>query len=170
MKKTTAAAVAAAVGAALLLGGAGTLAYWSDTDSSVTQVISSGTLEIGAPAEDAGIWKDSADKTITNIVPGDTVTTVVNVPVTLTGENLKAELAVEKVDVGANPFSTKLDVSTSVGTGVDALELTSESVIPADGVPVTITVTLPFDATEDDIADMTKTLSFDLDYTLTQVQ
>src|SRR5690606_34200346 len=54
MKKTTAAAVAAAVGAALLLGGAGTLAYWSDTETSATQSISSGKLNLDAAT--GGTW------------------------------------------------------------------------------------------------------------------
>lgn len=170
MKKTTAAAVAAAVGAALLLGGAGTLAYWSDTQDSAAQTISSGTLDIGTVASTAGVWKDSSNKTITNLVPGDTVTTVVNIPVTLIGENLKAKLAVTKVDTVASPFSAKLAVSTSVGAGAAAMDLTSATVIPAGGVPVTVTVTLPFDASTSDIADMAKSLSFKLNYTLTQVQ
>ena len=74
MKKTTAAAVTAAVGAALLLGGAGTLAYWTDEAASADQTISSGSLDLGT--------LDSGDWTVTNgavvdaaftggIVPGD---------------------------------------------------------------------------------------------------
>ncbi|WP_183086308.1 alternate-type signal peptide domain-containing protein [Mycetocola tolaasinivorans] len=107
MKKTTTAAIAATLGAALLLGGAGTLAYWTDTKDASPQVINSGNLELGQI--DSATWsvqqivgdkKSDAVKVDPNnfrIVPGDVLTTTVNVPVTLVGTDIKASLKVDDI-------------------------------------------------------------------------
>ena len=49
MKKSTKGAVAVAAAAVLLTGGAGTLAYWSDSVDLPGGSISSGSLSLGTP-------------------------------------------------------------------------------------------------------------------------
>lgn len=180
MKKTTAAAVAAAVGAALLLGGAGTLAYWSDTETSATQTISSGNLDLGTLVD--GTW------TVTNgsvvkanytgaIVPGDTLTKTVNVPVTLAGQNINATLAVTTPAVNTSPtlsdsnLASALSVSVvSVGGTTGASKTITGATTATPTVPVVISVEFPF-GTAPDSSDLTelKSISFTSKYTLTQI-
>ena len=180
MKKTTAAAVAAAVGAALLLGGAGTLAYWSDTETSATQTISSGSLDLGTLSD--GTW------TVTNgsvvnaaytgaIVPGDKLTKTVNIPVTLSGQNINATLAVTTPAVNTAPNLSNADLASaltvsvaSVGGDAGASKTFTGAKTATPTVPVVITVEFPFGTTAD-ASDLTelKSISFTSKYTLTQI-
>lgn len=185
MKKTTTAAIAASVGAALLLGGAGTLAYWTDTETSGTQNIASGNLDLG-PLQ-AGNWKiqHSANGKTTQpvdyntgakIVPGDILTQTVQVPVTLVGENMKAKLTVNGPKVeGDATFSKQLTTAITsingqpVNGAANGITLTPTSV--NNGVvPVTVSVTYPFgtQATKPG-AEVNQTVSVSSSYTLEQV-
>lgn len=176
MKKTTAAAVAAAVGAVLLLGGAGTLAYWSDGATTTQQTISSGELVI----DDANIasWNvkngagDTAGKTFSgSIVPGDILTTTVNVPVKLVGQNIKGELVVAK-NVSSTFDAANATVAVALGgvsvpNGITAGATADKLVFskPFSGnIPVTITVSFPSGSA----IDMNKKLDVGVNYVLTQ--
>jgi alternate signal-mediated exported protein len=180
MKKTTTAAVAATVGAVLLLGGAGTLAYWNDTVNSDAQTISSGSLDLGAIDGTKQQW------TVTNgtrtsvpltgaVVPGDVLSTTMDVPVTLSGQNIEAVLTVGTPKLVASPASadaaaliSKLKATvTQVGEDEDTNSTrivgTKNATTP---VPVTITVT--FDALTDTQVAQLQTIDFTVDYTLEQ--
>ncbi|NRG41028.1 alternate-type signal peptide domain-containing protein [Rathayibacter sp. VKM Ac-2835] len=96
MKKTTKGAIAAGAAAVLLLGGAGTLAFWSDSEPIDAGAIESGnlTLEV-AP----GTWADETPGTTTGalfdpatdlIVPGDVITYTTAATVSGIGKNLEA--------------------------------------------------------------------------------
>jgi alternate signal-mediated exported protein len=202
MKKTTTAAVAATVGAVLLLGGAGTLAYWSDTETSTNQTISSGNLDLNAITSGQQVWKiqqiadgmKTSSVTVdanTTIVPGDVLTTTVQVPTKLVGTNMKARIDVSDAKVVALD-ATKVDgldkklvvdvqsINGTVLTTVNNVKKTSVDVtpanIPADGnVPVVISVTLPWatDTTTPVASNTIKTalqaVTFSAKYTLTQI-
>ena len=50
MKKSTKALIAGGIGVALLVGGAGTVAFWTDEADGGDGVITAGTLDLGTPA------------------------------------------------------------------------------------------------------------------------
>lgn len=169
MKKTTAAAVTAAVGAALLLGGAGTLAYWTDEVEGESQTISAGDLALAG--FDDGSWTYVADDSaVTKIVPGDVIETTVDVPVELVGDNIKADLSVaEKDGATTDGFGDVLDIAIDVNESGDSTYSFTEEFDAT--VPVTVTVTFPWDASTDATADNSTKLAdyvFTLEYTLTQ--
>lgn len=186
MKKTTTVALTAALGATLLLGGAGTLAFWTDTKTSATQTINSGNLSLGAL--ESGNWKiqnvvgDKKSQLVdlnsnTRIVPGDVLTQTVQVPVTLVGENLKANLTVSGPQlVGDNNLKNALSATVvsingqavnANGSTPAAVALTPTSVNNGK-VPVVISVTFPFGTAATAIEQMQST-SITSSYTLTQV-
>ncbi len=111
--------IAAAAGLALLLGGAGSLAFWSDTESLNGGTVNSGTLALSSNAD--GAW----DETITNIVPGDVITYTETFEIEAVGDNLEAEL------------TTNIDDLTVGITGVDVAE--TFTLLDSGSNPVTAT-------------------------------
>lgn len=195
MKTITKAALAGGVGAALLLGGAGTIAYWSDTQAGPEANIQSGVLDIGeitaanenwsirqAAAGEDGMPAGTAEAAAVpytegmEIVPGDVLTYTANVPVTLSGENMAARLEVaQPAATGATGPSADLAAALRVAvTSVNADPANTESVIlqPADitggTVPVQVSVTFPWGTDAQQIAQAGD-VTFSTGYTLTQV-
>ena len=175
MKKTTAAAVAAAVGAALLLGGAGTLAYWSDTETSATQSISSGTLNLDAAT--GGAWsvkKSTAAPAVVfgpndTVVPGDILSTTINVPAQMVGNNLKANLTITpSLPTGTLTVPVKLAVGSGTAATLTAAPIVRE-VTPTSLGTVAVTVSIEFPVGADNTT-MTKTLNaISFTYSLQQI-
>ena len=96
MNSTAKGSLAAAVAALLLTGGAGTLAYWSDTENVPGGPLSSGQLDLGTPACGAG-WVLDGGLTLTPttlIVPGDTLTKTCTINLIARGEHLGADLTI----------------------------------------------------------------------------
>jgi alternate signal-mediated exported protein len=202
MKKITKAAIAGTVGAALLVGGAGSLAFWTDTATPVAVDIQSGQLDLGlvaagtwtiqqnapgvSPAQNvtpAPVFVPASDK----IVPGDVLTTTVNVPVVLDGKNIKGKLEVnvQALVAGSTPVAaadtaliaalnaggvkvTKID-GTAVAAGVTSANLSGPSLNRT--VPVEISVTFPWgnDTTSTFNTAMLGKVKFQASYTLTQI-
>ncbi|AMB59784.1 alternate-type signal peptide domain-containing protein [Microterricola viridarii] len=194
MKKITKAAIAGTVGAALLVGGAGSLAFWTDTDSGPQVQIQSGNLDLGNLTTATTTWTIRQNASGVNpgqaatpvvnyvpgtdkIVPGDVLTTTVNVPVTLVGKNLKAALTVTPTVTavtGAPSADAKLAAALSISvvsingsapSATNSANLTPAN-ITAGTVPVQIAVTFPWTADND-----TKigNLNFQAAYNLTQI-
>ncbi len=152
------ASVAAVLGSTLLLGGAGTLAFWSDTTSSAAQAIQSGQLDlgtIGVTDIDAKIEQRVDGKigprtqyTGGPVVPGDVIIATINVPVTLVGDNMKAKFTISPTDlavassdatVKAKNIAMANALSMSVvriGAATAPLPMTAE---PAGGQSTTLT-------------------------------
>ena len=91
MNKLVKGAIATGVGVVLLMGGAGSLAYWNAGTNLGGATITAGNLSVAPVAN--GAWK-SGTTTITNIanfrtVPGDSLTYTQDVTLTATGDNLK---------------------------------------------------------------------------------
>lgn len=182
MKKITKAAIAGVAGAALLLGGAGTLAYWNDTKTGDAVTIAAGDLKFGTFTDGTG-WSlqqkaadlpagtaEPAGVAYTNqlIVPGDVLSKTINVPVTITGENNKAQFTLTRVTPPANNLSTTLQPAVTVNgtayTPGNPLTLAAGTTT----IPVTVTVTFPW-GTAVDNTTKTLTTNYQLQYNLTQI-
>jgi alternate signal-mediated exported protein len=159
MNKLAKGAIAGAAGIALLLGGAGTFAFWNSSATVAGGTITAGNLLISNPTP--GVWKDqngaTIDITTYKIVPGDTLTYTDDVDLTVTGNNLVATLALGAGSItpvagtGAAGtalagFLTENAVLTATGTGISGASPTYTITAGAAGVvqPVTVAVTLKF--------------------------
>jgi alternate signal-mediated exported protein len=128
MRKSTKGALATAAAAVLLLGGAGTLAYWSDSGTVPGGTIQSGRLELGTPDCGAGWTLDGgAPFTTQLLVPGDTLTKVCTLDLVATGAHLGADLVVDTPSwAGANPLTSQLaPTATFTVNGVAKAHITS---------------------------------------------
>ncbi|GHD45005.1 alternate-type signal peptide domain-containing protein [Mycetocola manganoxydans] len=203
MKKPTrtliASSVAAALGVALLLGGAGSLAFWSDSSTSTPQTISSGTLDLGSTSE----VKIGATPTIKNctsptscsasgaysggpLVPGDVVTATVSIPVTLIGQNMKARFSVAPTKTAGAVNTTATEADTALASAMtitikkveqtnfagvaDAAQSVILSSTAKRDIPVTVDVSFPWGATAGQYNDaMGGKVSLGATYTLEQI-
>ncbi|MCC6270567.1 MAG: alternate-type signal peptide domain-containing protein [Microbacteriaceae bacterium] len=160
MNKLTKAAIAGAAGIALLLGGAGSLAYWNTSASLTGATITAGELTI--TANNDGAWSD-ADGAITiasfRAVPGDVLTYTATFDVTAVGDNLTATVAltgdsiVGVVEVPVAPENAKLASLLTKSTVVKVGGVVTNVVSPAAGtqtVTVSVSITWPDGAPVDD--------------------
>lgn len=156
MRHPIKAALAATAGGALLLGGAGSLAYWSDGETDGPHTITSGRLDLSAPVCTDG-WTDGTatnlDLSAFRIVPGDTLTRSCDFTVDVAGDNLLTELAFTKPALDANTLAGELDYSATyaLNGGVaadlapyDNLAPAIENLSDGDVITVEYTVDLPF--------------------------
>ena len=142
--------IAGATGVALLMGGFGTYALWSDTGTLEDSEVTSGTLDV---APGAVSWQDQNAATWTGsdlMVPGDTVTRSQSFDFTATGKNMVGTIRFTPGNVteftGADSFSVDVAV-----TGVDGItgaggcfEFTSADF--SDTAVTTVTYALSADA------------------------
>lgn len=196
MKKLTKITLAGGLGAALLTGGAGSLAFWSDDAAGDSGVIQAGTLDLGTVTD--GAWKISHvgdgtgtattpvafDPAVHTIVPGDVLTFTESVPVTLDGENLAAVFdgtiditptgpADAEDDALAAALGGDPDLAFTTMTGATGdLALGVDGALTGEGtgsVLVTTTVSFPWGTAGQYNAAKLGSLDFAVDYTLTQV-
>lgn len=146
MNKTTKGALAAATAAALLVGGAGTLAFWSDSDNVDAGTIAAGELSL-APAAASPTWTDTHDgATISDIasfrvVPGDNLVYEAAFTVNAEGDNLDATLDIDEASVsGALLDESSVDVAVTDASGSPIAAITPAQ----DGETITATVTFDF--------------------------
>ncbi|QIX26924.1 alternate-type signal peptide domain-containing protein [Nocardioides sp. JQ2195] len=154
MNKSTKGAIAAGAAAVLLLGGAGSLAYWSDSVDLPGGNIAAGELALSNPSCDEG-WvygpdNAKAGSSVSLIVPGDTIVKECTFTVAASGDNLAATLETpDTVDytVTSSPAPTTLQLD------VDATYVDQEGApVPAqvtsaddgDTITSTLAVTFPF--------------------------
>lgn len=131
--------IAGATGIALLMGGFGTYALWSDSENLAAHGVQSGELDI---ATSAGVYDDANsaaanDWTATDkMVPGDTVTYTQTFTVKGTGKNLKGTIAYVKPALSNNSFSAGM---------THTVDITSSSAdITAGSTAGTFTFAQPF--------------------------
>jgi len=162
MKKTTKGALAAGAAAVLLMGGAGTLAYWSaDADVDGVQV-TAGELKIINDNCDGDVWnfdggEDVADKVYTAgdlIVPGDVLTKECSFEIQATGEHLRAEVELSNPALSGDLASalTLVDSFQVDGVDLDETDITEAN----DGDVVDVTISVTFNGSSD---NTTQTLS-----------
>jgi alternate signal-mediated exported protein len=156
MKNSVKAALAALAGGGLLLGGAGSLAYWSDDESEPSQTLVSGKLDLSAPDCGTG-WTDGTatnlDLTTFRLVPGDTLTKSCDFTVDALGDNLSTELTFVKPALDGNTLATELTYGATYALNggatadlatYDNLNPTLVDLSDGDVVTVAFSVTLPF--------------------------
>ena len=177
MKNSIKGAIATGGAAVILLGGAGSLAYWNSTDAIAGGVINSGNLIIDAAAcDDADFTVENSiegvaagtdfDVATQEIVPGDKLTKTCDVDIVAVGTNLRADLeVVEGTDTGALGDYVTVDPTFQID-GVDLTQITDDN--SGDVVTATIVVDFPI-GTEADNASKLKTLTIG-DYTITATQ
>jgi alternate signal-mediated exported protein len=151
MNKTTRGALAGGAAALLLLGGAGTLAFWNATDTNDPGAIGSGRLALLA---ETGVWKLNGgvveDPTAVLLVPGDEVTFDGTYVIDAGGDNLQATVSVTgAAEAGtlAGHVSTTSEF-TLAGTALAGSEVITE-LDDGDMLGVAIDVDFPFGTTVD---------------------
>lgn len=153
MNKTTKGAFAASAAAVLLLGGAGSLAFWSDSETVKAGDVTAGNLSLDAHSCDAS-WKYAADKagagnTVVRFVPGDVITKKCTFVVRGSGDNLAATLttpatyAIGAGDVTADVRAVYTLGSTTIGPSAPITSADNGKTVTA-----TLTVSFPFGTDE----------------------
>ncbi|MCW2798874.1 MAG: alternate-type signal peptide protein [Aeromicrobium sp.] len=121
MNRSLKGAAAAGAAAVLLLGGAGSLAYWQATQDAGTADIKSGNITLSPPDCTTAVgshgWQlDNGDAYVpgtTKIVPGDSISKVCDMTLVLTGEHIGADLTFGTA--GLTPDSTTLADELAAG-------------------------------------------------------
>lgn len=125
MKSSTKGVLAVGGAAALLLGGAGTLAYWTDDATVDAGAITAGSIELTALACEGFVYAD--DTAATLIVPGDIVTNDCDVTLVLEGDNIGATLAIDPTTLPednalADELEAEVTLLDEAGTEVSVIE------------------------------------------------
>lgn len=149
MNKATKGALAAVAGGTLMLGGAGSLAYWTGSGNVTGTNISSGELTLSAidctTGAEAHEWEFDNGDPFTGtelIVPGDTLSKECDATLTLTGEHVGATLGITTPTFSnSNALVTALAGTTATFT----VEEAAYAPITAAGVyDIHVVVSVPF--------------------------
>ena len=151
MKRSTKGALAASAAAILLLGGAGSLAFWSATVNVPGATIASGELKLSTPDCGDGWLLDAGEATASDpyapgdrVVPGDVITKVCTFDITATGDHLRATLDVTGGGfAAANTLTADLDVDATYQ--IDGVDIPAEITEANHGDTVTATIAVTFD-------------------------
>ena len=146
--------IAGATGVALLMGGYGTYALWSDSENLAANGIQSGELTVDTAA---GQWDDVNSAAVNDwtasdkMVPGDKVSYTQTFTVTGSGKNLKGTIALATANLtsgfGAGNLTRTVDVNV---TTPGAAAITKDSATnfsfaaPFDTATLTAVVTYTF--------------------------
>ncbi len=176
MKKATKGALAAGSAAVLLMGGAGTLAFWTDSVTAEGTEITAGHLKlVNADCGDDWVLDGGAVYGSQLLVPGDSLTKSCSYELDIAGEHLtEVDFAVNvPTDVtGAAALVDEISVTTAVElNGVAQGSGNNVAVADGDDVTVDITITWPYGVEDNDsnsnAAALTAALA-DLTVTVTQ--
>jgi alternate signal-mediated exported protein len=173
MNRSTKGAIAAAAAAVLLLGGAGSLAYWTADGSVAGGDITSGHLTADSTAcQGSTGWElegDAFDTATDTLIPGDTLTKECDIVVDVEGTHFtQVDIeATTPATFGSANWDDELTVGATVSgsaTGGDNVAVTQGS----NNVPVVVTVTWPYGSEDNDLnGDFSTTLD---DIVVTVVQ
>lgn len=117
MNKSTKGALAAGAAAVLLLGGAGTLAYWTADETIDGGSLTAGSVTLTAVTCAADWTHDDAGGTgaVSTIVPGDTVTKQCTGTLTLVGDHIGATVDISDAGVtGTGELDEALAVTATM--------------------------------------------------------
>ncbi len=153
MNKLTKGSIAAAAAGVLLLGGIGTLAFWTDSEIIDGGSVTAGTLSLGPPTCDEA-WVYAVDNAgvgdaVALIVPGDTITKDCTFVVNATGDNLEATLTI--------PDSAEFILTPAGDTDAESFEATVAATYVSDGAAINSTIT---EANDGDIVTATINVAF----------
>lgn len=176
MKKSTKGALAAGAAGVLLLGGAGSLAYWTDAGTVNGTDITSGHLAldpVAAECDDTWRLNDTEDYVAQVLVPGDTLTRHCTYTVDMAGDNLEAELDVSAPDLtGTLADGLSMAGSSFTVDGVDIVPGAPTTIVDGASVAVDLEVDFAEDGTADNAyndADGLAAALDDVTVTATQV-
>lgn len=165
MKKSTKGAIAAASAGVLLLGGAGTLAYWTENVTVNGTTVTSGHLAIANSDCGSATWQlDNGGGTVTGatvIVPGDSISTTCSFDIDGTGDHFdNVTLSVTAPTYsGSNALTTALGTPTATYTGSVSGPLTTPATVNVgETVTADITLTFPSSVTGSTAEDLSATL------------
>lgn len=173
MHKSTKGALAAAAAGVLLLGGAGSLAYWSDTDQVDGSEFNAGSLSLTA-LDGCDTWNldtgepggQPFDPATGFIVPGDVVSKVCTFEVEAVGEHLRATVTAQP---GTNTGDL-LDHLTIAATGLTIGGSSITEITEAnDGAVLSVTVSVTFDAASGNASQTLGAVLDDIDIVTQQV-
>ncbi len=147
MNKLVKGAIATGVGVVLLMGGAGTLAYWNASANTSAATITAGNLSATAAA--SGVWK-SGTTTINpatfRTVPGDVLTYTQDVTLNASGDNLKftvglgtAALTVPTTPVAPATTANSTELKNQIAASA-VYSVSGANIAPVSGQPNTFTV------------------------------
>lgn len=158
MKKSTKGAIAAGAAAVLLLGGAGSLAYWNAEGAIEGGEITAGTLTLTPITTPAATWELNGvavvgnDLTSVLIVPGDTLEYTGAWTIGATGDNLLAGVTFSGLEETAS-VADKVTVTDTYTVGTPAAPLATGDEITdendGDVLAATVVVDFPFGTTAD---------------------
>lgn len=172
MKRLTKAAVATGGAAVLLLGGAGTYAFWTADGTAAGTVLTSGTFDLadGDCTEWTYSESDGGSGSVTTIVPGDSVATTCEFEVTATGDHIGiGDVTVsEPTWVEDNPLTAQLGPATVESTTLNGVPF-DEPVATETGdvIAVTVAVTFEGDPANNESQNLSATLN-DITVTINQ--
>ena len=168
MKQATKGALAAGAAGSLLLGGAGSLAYWTDTGTVDGSSISSGHMSLTENGCDGWKLDGGAAYTTQTIVPGDSLTQVCTFTLNAQGDHLTASFGVATPTwATANGLTAELTKSAVYQVGATTVSSFPAAVVNGDTITATVTVTFPTTSTVDTSYDLTAILN-DITVTVTQ--
>ena len=142
MNKSAKGALAAAAAGSLLLGGAGSYAFWTSSQTVDAGSLASGSITLTAVNCPTSFTHTETGTAVSLIVPGDTITKQCTGTLTLVGDHIGATVALDPASVAS--------VSGTLGTEINA---TATMVSPAAHVtaagvyPVTINIDVTFPST-----------------------
>lgn len=183
MHKTTKGALAAAAAVALLTGGAGTLAFWSDQETVDNADIETGHLALVVDGTNTGCggWTLDAGEAVATtyadgdpLVPGDVLTKVCEYTIDAEGNHLRATavLSTPDLDEGVGSlgtyatFESDLDfVITDITVGGAATNVLTEE---DDAEALVATITATFDPASTNVTQDVVALLNDMTLTATQ--
>ena len=156
MNKFAKGSLAAGAGLVLLLGGAGTLAYWNDSAELTGGTINAGTLDLTAVE---GTWAQGAtpisDVSQWKLVPGDELTYTANLGLLAQGDNIQGTVTLDESFVEITGGDDQIDVSFDVAEGGtlpagvtyadETFTFTQPTGESAVEIPIEVTVSFPFD-------------------------
>ena len=182
MNRLSKAAIATGAAAVLLLGGAGTLAYWSATATATgSGTITTGTLAIATSTPPScTAWTYSDGTPVNQIVPGDIVTTTCTAYVTGSGDHLQATAEYAGGSWAASNAFTGVATLAPSAVTVDGTALASPTdpivfgpTASTKKIEVAITASFPFAASPTPADNTTQNLTASLNdvvLTFTQTQ
>ncbi len=152
MKRSTKGALAASAAGILLLGGAGSLAFWNATVDVPGGAIASGELKLSAPDCGDGWLLDDGEDTPNQpyapgdkVVPGDVITKVCTFDITAVGDHLRATLGVTGGGFAASNALTA-DLAIDAKYQIDDVDIPAELTEANDGDTVTATIAVTVDS------------------------
>ncbi len=134
MNKLTKGSIAAAAAGVLLLGGLGSLAYWTDSEEVAGGELNSGSITLGEVTCTG--WLHTADDAeVTNIVPGDNVYNDCATTLTLVGDNIGATLAIDDTSIPstelADALTHNVELQDGLGEPIPSVTGEGETVVTA---------------------------------------